>query len=256
MAVVSLSFQHIHTHHSSSSVSFHLQTSRSRTLLLKRNVKNKNSSSVLSDQAEIERRAALEATTAEEEAARSAPLVAEAERNLAAAERELAEARAKLSEAAGGRKRRLESLRAALALYERTLGLKFVMPQAAAETEGEGEDGENDDEERQQTEQQRQQNNNSSSNGGELKVVFSHVDPRDPPREFSLGLRLSPGGDCGRSTYSVLRCEPAACLGALRRLCDALNSHPGEFAWFVREVRAEFRARAADEAAAGGGRLL
>lgn len=218
---------------------------------------------MLSDQAELERRAAAEASTAEEEAARSAPLVAEAERELAAAERELAEARARLSEAAGGRKRRLEALRAALSLYERTLGLKFVMPQAAAaatEEEEEEDGGENDDEERQQQkEQQRQQqssdNSSSEGGGGELKMVFSHVDPRDPKREFSLGLSSAVGGCGGRSTYSVLRCEPRECLGPLRRLCDALNSSPGDFAWFVSEVRAEFRARAADEAA-GGGRLL
>ena len=130
------------------------------------------------------------------------------------------------------------------------------MPQAAAEEEGEEEDGgENDEERQQQTGQQRQQQNNSddsSSDRGELKVVFSHVDPRDPPREFSLGLRLT--GE-GSRTYSVLRCEPPECLGPLRRLCDALNSSPDDFAWFVREVRAEFRARVADEAS-GGGRLL
>ena len=214
---------------------------------------------MLSDQAELERRAALEAAEAEQEAQLAAPLVAEAESELAEAERELAAARARLSEAAGGRKRRLDSLRAALSLYERTLGLKFVMPQAAAAAENEN-DG---DEERQQkqTEQQQKQNSNDSNsndNKQELKIVFSHVDPRNPDREFSLGLRLSSPGE-GR-TYSVLRCEPSECLASLRRLCDALNSSPDDFAWFVREVRAEFRARAADEAAAasssGGGRLL
>jgi len=127
-------------------------------------------------------------------------------------------------------------------LYERTLGLRFVMPQAA-EAAGE------DDEERQQQQETEQQR----SEREELKVVFSQVDARDPDREFSLGLHLS--GE-GTRTYSVLRCDPGPCLGAVRRLCDALNSCPDDFAWFVREVRAEFRARAADEAASsGGGRL-
>ena len=205
---------------------------------------------MLSEQAELERQASSEARKAEEEASLSAPLVPEAEQELAAAERALADARAALAEAAGGRQRRTAALRAALSLYERTLGLRFVMPQAAAAEE------ENGDVEGQQTEQQRR---SSSSDREELKVVFSQVDPRDPGREFSLGLHLSSpsaeadGGPSCRPTYSVLRCDPAACLGAVRALCDALNSCPDDFAWFVREVRAEFRARVADEAAAGGG---
>lgn len=204
---------------------------------------------LLSDQAEIEKQATLEASKAEEEAERSAPLVSEAESELAAAERALAEARAELCEAAGGRKRRLESLRAALSLYERTLGLRFEMPQAAA-AEAEEEEDDFEEQREKKTEQQRQKMQKSDRE--ELKVVFSQVDPRNPSREFSLGLHLGQG----QRTYSVLRCEPVACLISLRRLCDALNSCPDDFAWFVREVRAEFRARAADEASGGGGGRL
>lgn len=187
---------------------------------------------VLADQAALEHRASLEAQRAEEEAQLSAPLVSEAERKLAAAEKELSEARERLREAAGGRKRRLESLRAALSLYERTLGLRFVMPQAASA------EGDDEDPQRRGTEQQRRERE-------ELRLAFSQVDPRDPGRECSLGLRLQ-----GRA-FSVLRCEPAECLDAVRRLCDALNSCPDDFAWFVREVRAEFRARVADEGGVG-----
>lgn len=127
----------------------------------------------------------------------------------------------------------MESLRAALSLYERTLGLRFVMPRAAST--------EDDDEEQQQQQETVQQRRERE----ELKVVFSQVDPRDPQRECSLGLHLE-----GR-TYSVLRCEPSSCLSAVRRLCDALNSCPEDFAWFVREVRAEFSLRVADEGGVG-----
>ena len=210
-----------------------------------------NIPSELADQAALEQGASLEASEAEREASLSEPLVQQATRELAEAERELSGARARLCEASGGRKRRLGALRAALSLYERTLGLRFVLPRAA---EGAEEEDGNDDEERQQQQQSRE----------ELKIVFSQVDARDPSREFSLGLHCSSsssssssdGGERGsgtRSSFSVLRCEPPACLGALRRLCDALNSSPGEFGWFVREVRAEFRARAADEGGLGGG---
>ena len=174
-------------------------------------------------------------------------MVSEAESELADAERQLSEARARLTEAAGGRKRRIESLKAALSLYERTLGLRFVMPQASAAAAAD-EDEDDDDEEQQQekTEQQQRRDRDSEE---ELKVVLSQVDPRNPGREFSLGLHLGEG-----RSYSVRRCDPAECLNAVRRLCDALNSSPSdEFAWFVREVRAEFRARVADEAAGGCG---
>ena len=217
--------------------------------------KQKTLKTVLSDQAELERRALLEARSAEEEAEASAPLVSEAERELAEAEKALANARAVLEEASGGRQRRTAALRAALALYERTLGLRFVMPQAAEEEEEEEEEKEGNDVEGQQQQQKQQR---SSDSREELKVVFTQVDARDPDRECSLGLHLSSSSSSAesggsRASYSVLRCEPAACLGAVRRLCAVLNSSPDDFAWFVREVRAEFKARVAEEAAGGGG---
>lgn len=117
------------------------------------------------------------------------------------------------------------------------------MPQAAevastSSTEGGGEASTTASE----TERQRRERE-------ELKVVFTQVDPSRPEREFTLGLHLD-----GARTYSVVRCDPPGALSAVRRLCDALNSCPEDFAWFVREVRAEFRACAADEAS-GVGRL-
>lgn len=212
----------------------------------------KKKKTVLSEQAALEQEASEGADRAEQDAASTAPLVADAERSLEAAEKELREARERLAEAAGGRKRRIEAVRAALSLYERCLGLRFVMPQAAEVTTtastsategGEGETSTSSSTTTTPTETEQQRREREE----ELKIVFTQVDPSDPEREFTLGLHLE-----GAHTYSVVRCDPHAALSAARRLCDALNSCPEDFAWFVREVRAEFRACAADEASVVG----
>lgn len=105
-----------------------------------------------------------------------------------------------LAEQAAVQRKKMAALHQAVQLYSERLGLTFTQPEDGKE---------------------------------ELQLVFTHVDPRDPERQFMFAVRVQED-----DTYEVTKCAPQ--VNNIDEYLVALNKSTN-FCSFVRAMRREFR---------------